>query len=134
MKQNLIYTVFLMISLIFFSGCGEDGNQPEKKIPVAKLFPKIQQHNMVLKVISTRGEYYIAEGAPTMRFQFLNDGLTRIHLPEWKILEKNNIRIQYAECPAQGDSERLEESAWKDSPRTVFPGDCPRYPADFPKR
>ncbi len=131
MKQNLIYTVFLMISLIFFSGCGEDGNQSEKKIPVAKLFPKIQQHNMVLKVISTRGEYYIAEGAPTMRFQFLNDGLTRIHLPEWKILEKNNIRIQYAECPEVGGSLKIPEDAWKDSPRKEQTGDIPRYPLEL---
>ena len=121
----------LFLSLLFFCGCGDEDQQKENKIPVAKLFPKIRQHNMVLNVISTRGEYYIAEGAPTMRFQFLNDGLTRVHLPEWKIMEKTNIRIQYAECPEIGGSEKIPEDAWKDSPRKEQAGDIPRYPLEL---
>jgi hypothetical protein len=133
MKRN-IFLIFL--SVLFFSlfcGCGEKKKSTASKqerltVPVSKLYPKIKEHQMNLNIISTRGDYYIAETNPTMRFQFINEGLSRIEIPEWKSRERENIRIQYAECPAQGDSERLKESAWKDSPRTVFPGDCPRYP------
>ena len=123
----------LIVLSIFLCGCGEDEKSSQKKeerltVPISKLYPKIKEHQMVLNIISTRGNYYISELNPTMRFQFLNEGLSRVEIPEWKARERENIRIQYAVCLKEGDSERLPETAWKDSPRTVYPGDCPRYP------
>ena len=135
MKQNctgIIFSIFL-ISLLVLCGCGKKKEKAAEKperltVPIAKLYPRIQGHQMVLNIISTRGDYYISETNPTMRFQFLNEGLSRVEIPEWKTRERENIRIQYAACPVEGSAEKLPESAWKESPRTVYPGDCPRYP------
>ena len=117
-----------VLAALLLCGCPDRKKEPEKTvIPADKLFPKITRHNMTLNVISTRGNYYRAESAPTIRFQFRNDGLSRVEIPEWKTRERENIRVQYAECPESGGSVGLPEEAWKDSPRTVFPGDCPRF-------
>lgn len=121
-------TALFVFAAFLLCGCPDQKKKPEKTvIPAAKLFPKITRHNMTLNVISTRGNYYRAETSPMIRFQFRNDGLSRIEIPEWKTRERENIRIQYAECPEPGGSVSLSEEAWKDSPRTVYPGDCPRY-------
>lgn len=131
-RKNIsqLLLVFLLSLSAVFSGCSDEEEKPEKKpvVPVAKLYPAIKDHKMVLDIISTRGDYYIAETLPMIRFQFRNDGLSKVEIPEWKSRERENIRIQYAECPESGGSVRIPEHLWKESPRTVFPGDCPRYP------
>lgn len=134
MKQKTIIcicSVFFLLTF-FFSGCGEDTPLEEQPgIQVTKNFPKIQDHGMELHVISTLASYRLKDGIPTMKFQFINEGLSRVQIAEWKVVEKDNIKVQYAECPVEGGASKLPENAWKDSPRTISPGDCPRYPLDL---
>ena len=122
---RILIPVFVALLLC---GCPDQKKNGDKTIiPASKLYPKITDHGMTLNIISTRGNYYISETAPTMRFQFRNDGLNHVEIPEWKTRERENIRIQYAECPEIGGSVNIPEDFWKESPRTVFPGDCPRF-------
>ena len=113
-------------------GCGDDSSDGKKeKIQVNKLFPKIEDHGMELNIISTLASYRIGDPNPTMKFQFINEGLAVVRIPEWKIVELANLKVQYAECPVEESAEKLPESAWKDSPRTIPSGDCPRYPLEL---
>lgn len=125
----------LFLAVLICAGCGDSEKKPsaknKNKMSAGKSFPKVEDHNMELNVISTRGEYYRAEGAPMMRFQFINEGLNNISLPEWRADERSNFKVQYAECPVEGGSGKIPESDWKDSPRKIMTGDIPRYPIEL---
>lgn len=134
MEQKIIKTFWLVLLIMssLLSGCGDDSSpENQEAIPVNQTFPKIQNHGMELKIISTLASFRISDTAPRMTFQFINEGLSRVQIPEWKHIEWANIKVQYAECPEEGGAEKLPEGVWKDSPRTAVAGDCPRYPIDL---
>lgn len=122
--------VFLIMSSLL-CGCGEESPEEKNVIQVNQTFPKITQHGMELKIISTLVSFRIKDPSPQMKFQFINEGLSRILISEWKVVERENLKVQFAECPEEGGAEKLPESAWKDSPGKVMKGDCPRYPLEL---
>lgn len=130
-RQKLVLALFFILP-IFFTGCPKKQQEEEqKKIKVNKSFPKIQQHGMILKVISTRSSYRLKDFNKTVKFQFANEGLSRVLISEWKTVEQDNLKIQYAPCPREGGADSLPENAWKDAPRATLKGDCPRYPLEL---
>ena len=134
MKEKFIkiFSPLCLVSACIFSGCGENTEEEEKPaIQVNKQFIKIQDHGMELKIITTLVSYRLTDTKATMKFQFINEGLAQVKIPEWKVVERDNIKVQYAECPEEGGAEKLPESAWKDAPRKVVEGDCPRYPLEL---
>ena len=131
-KVIKIFIPLFLIAACFFSGCGENPEEEDQPaIQVKKSFIKIQDHGMELKIISTLASYRLADTRATMKFQFINEGLAQVKIPEWQVVERDNIKVQYAECPEEGGAEKLPESAWKDAPRKVVEGDCPRYPLEL---
>ncbi|MBR2439389.1 MAG: hypothetical protein IKB25_04270 [Lentisphaeria bacterium] len=122
--------VFLIVSSLL-CGCGEDSPEEKEAIQVNQTFPKIQHHGMELKIISTLASFRIKDAAPQITFQFINEGLSRVQIAEWKQVERDNIKVQFAECPMEGGAEKLPEEAWQDSPRKISKGDSPRYPIDL---
>ena len=85
MKQKIIWNLIPAILLMsaFFCGCGDDSSDEKKeKIQVSQIFPKIEDHGMELNIISTLASYRIKDPNPTMKFQFINEGLAAIRIPE----------------------------------------------------
>ena len=131
-QRLTVFMVVLFILPILLCGCpGKPQPEEQKKINVEKSFPKIQEHGMILKVITTRSSFRLSDFNKTVRFQFANEGLSRILISEWKSVEVDNIKMQYAECPEEGGADALPESVWKDAPRPSQKGDCPRYPLEL---
>lgn len=134
-QRLIVFLSVLVLLPLLLCGCpGKPQPEKQKKINVTKFFPKIQQHGMILKVISTRSSFRMSDYRKTVKFQFANEGLSRTLISEWKIVEGDNLKIQYAECPEEGGADSLPESAWKDSPRSDLKGDCPRYPLELDPR
>lgn len=130
-KKFRIPGLLFLIICTLLCGCGEDSQEKKAAIQGNQTFPEILHHGMELKIISTLASFRIKDAAPQITFQFINEGLSRVQIAEWKQVERDNIKVQFAECPEEGGAETLPEEAWQDSPRKVFRGDIPRYPIDL---
>ncbi|MBE6406678.1 MAG: hypothetical protein E7040_11765 [Lentisphaerae bacterium] len=136
-QSSKIFLPALFLLCALLCGCPGENSEEEMQqpvIPVNKTFTKIQEHGMILKIITTLSSYKMSDYKRTIKFQFENDGLSRVMIAEWRTVEQDNLIVQYAECPEEGGADKLPESAWKNAPRQAPPENAPRYPLELDPR